>query len=351
MADPGQRPARPEDEGAGPAPGRRGHRDHRPRGPRSGRGRGPGGHGVPAVVNVAPVLDRSVSERRAAHPRAGGGPADRRARRRRCSRSFATATRSRSSAARFAATGRCWRRAASSSAAELAEQLRASAQRVDEALIDFAENTMTHLREEGELLAGGLELPRTRTRFRDRHVLIVVRGTTYRKDLRALRAYIRGRRPAAGRAWTAARTRSSRRAGSRTWCSATWTRRATTRFASGAELIVHAYPDGRAPGAGASRSSGSSTRSSASVGTSQDVAMLLAYEKGAGLIVSVGAHFNLVEFLERSRGGDVVDVPDPPAGGGAPGRRQGREPALQPRRHAAASWRCSWRRRWSCWRS
>jgi uncharacterized membrane-anchored protein len=38
-------------------------------------------------------------------------------------------------------------------------------------------------------------------------------------------------------------------------------------------------------------------------GTSQDVAMLLAYEKGAGLIVSVGAHFNLIEFLDRSREG------------------------------------------------
>ena len=31
--------------------------------------------------------------------------------------------------------------------------------------------------------------------------------------------------------------------------------------------------------------------------------MLLAYEKGAALIVSVGAHFNLIEFLDRKRGG------------------------------------------------
>ena len=31
--------------------------------------------------------------------------------------------------------------------------------------------------------------------------------------------------------------------------------------------------------------------------------MLMAYEKGAGLIVSVGAHFNLIEFLDRSREG------------------------------------------------
>ena len=31
--------------------------------------------------------------------------------------------------------------------------------------------------------------------------------------------------------------------------------------------------------------------------------MLMAYEKGAALIVSVGAHFNLIEFLDRSREG------------------------------------------------
>ena len=38
-------------------------------------------------------------------------------------------------------------------------------------------------------------------------------------------------------------------------------------------------------------------------GTSEDVAMLLASEKGAELIVSVGAHFNLVEFLDKQRSG------------------------------------------------
>jgi uncharacterized membrane-anchored protein len=41
----------------------------------------------------------------------------------------------------------------------------------------------------------------------------------------------------------------------------------------------------------------------AAAGISEDVAMLLAHEKGAALIVAVGTHFNLVEFLERSRAG------------------------------------------------
>ena len=68
-------------------------------------------------------------------------------------------------------------------------------ERIDEALAEFAENTMAHVRQEGELLAGRIDFPGTRTDFRDRHVLIVVRGTTYHKDLRTLRAYIQDVRP------------------------------------------------------------------------------------------------------------------------------------------------------------
>ena len=72
----------------------------------------------------------------------------------------------------------------------------------------------------------------------------------------------------------------------------------------GAELIVHAYPDGRAPGRERLESTAaSSTSSSRPPGTSQDVAMLLAHEKGAELIVMVGAHFNLIEFLDKNRAG------------------------------------------------
>ena len=71
----------------------------------------------------------------------------------------------------------------------------------------------------------------------------------------------------------------------------------------GAELIVHAYPDGRAPGRERLERSGSTTMVAPAVGTSQDVAMLLAYEKGAELIVCVGAHFNLIEFLDKNRAG------------------------------------------------
>jgi uncharacterized membrane-anchored protein len=185
---------------------------------------------------------------------------------------------------------------------EVADQLAEHGRRIDAALADFAENTMSHLREEGQLLARGIEVPRTRTRFRDRHVRIVVRGSTYRKDLRALGPYIRGVRPLL----------VGVDGGADALLEAGWKpdvvlgdmdSASDEALRCGAELIVHAYPDGRAPGADRLERMGLDHNMVRSVGTSQDVAMLLAHEKGAGLIVSVGAHFNLVEFLERSRAG------------------------------------------------
>jgi uncharacterized membrane-anchored protein len=187
-------------------------------------------------------------------------------------------------------------------APELAEELSEHRQRIDEALAAFAENTITRLREEGDLLAGRIELPRTRTVFRDRHVLIVVRGTTYRKDLRALRAYIRDVRPVlvgvdgGADAILEEGLRPDLVVGDMDSSS-------DEALRCGAELVVHAYPDGHAPGRARLERLGLDHKTLRAVGTSEDVAMLLASEKGAGLIVSVGAHFNLVEFLDKARGG------------------------------------------------
>ncbi len=56
----------------------------------------------------------------------------------------------------------------------------------------------------------------------------------------------------------------------------------------GAELVVHAYSDGRAPGRELLEELGVRYKTVAAPGTSQDIAMLIAAEKGAELIVSVG---------------------------------------------------------------
>jgi uncharacterized membrane-anchored protein len=72
---------------------------------------------------------------------------------------------------------------------------------------------------------------------------------------------------------------------------------------SGAELVVHAYPDGRAPGRDRLDAMGLPYKVVPAPATSEDVAMLIAAEKGADLIVTVGSHFNLVEFLDKNREG------------------------------------------------
>ena len=184
----------------------------------------------------------------------------------------------------------------------LARELDAQRARIDRALRDFTENTLAHLREEGGLLYGTIDLPETRTRFRDRHVLIVVRGTDHVRDLRALRAYIEDVNPilvgvdGGADAIVGEGLMPDVILGDMDSA-------CETTLRSGAELIVHAYPDGEAPGAERLRRFALPHTVVPSAGTSQDLAMLLAYEKGASLIVSVGAHFNLVEFLERDRGG------------------------------------------------
>jgi len=184
----------------------------------------------------------------------------------------------------------------------LEERFERQRERVDEALAAFAENTVAHVRQETDLLAGGIEFPPTRTSFRDRHVLIVVRGDRHRRDLKALRAYIRDVRPLVvavdGGADGAleAGLKPDLILGDMDSAS-------DAALRSGAELIVHAYPDGRAPGRQRLLDMGLAHMLVPAAGTSEDVAMLMAYEKGADLIVSVGAHFNLIEFLDRKRAG------------------------------------------------
>ena len=188
------------------------------------------------------------------------------------------------------------------SLADLELRLSEQRDRIDQAIADFATNTIEHVREESGLLSGEIDLPATRTRFDGRHVLIVVRGPTYREDLAALNAYIRDVRPLIiavdGGADAVLRAGLKPDVILGDMDSAT-----DGALRCGAELIVHAYPDGRAPGRERLEEGGLDHLSIPAAGTSQDVAMLLAHEKGAQLIVMVGAHFNLIEFLDKNRAG------------------------------------------------
>src|SRR4051812_3286200 len=175
-------------------------------------------------------------------------------------------------------------------------------QRIGEALAAFAENTIAHVRDERELLAGRIDLPEFTTQFRDRVTLVVVRGVDHQKDLRILRPYVRDLRPVlvavdgGADALLAEGFQPHMIVGDMDSAS-------DTALRCGAELVVHAYPDGRAPGRDRLDGLGLAYKVVPAPATSEDVAMLIAAEMGAELIVAVGTHFNLVEFLDKARGG------------------------------------------------
>jgi uncharacterized membrane-anchored protein len=185
---------------------------------------------------------------------------------------------------------------------DLERRFEAQRDRVDEALAEFAENTVAHVRQETDLLTDSIDFPATRTSFRDRHVLIVVRGEGHERDLKALRAYIRDVRPVVVAVDGGAD--GVLKAGMKPdMILGDMDSAGDAALGCGAELVVHAYPNGRAPGRERLLDLGLEHTLLPAAGTSEDVAMLMAYEKGADLIVSVGAHFNLIEFLDRNRGG------------------------------------------------
>ena len=185
---------------------------------------------------------------------------------------------------------------------ELAAALAEQQSRVTEALEAFADNTMRYLREEGRLLAQGPDFPTLRTSFRDRHALVVARGPGHKRDLRIVRSYVRDFRPVlvavdgGAEAILEEGWKPDLIVGDMDSVS-------DRALQGGAEIVVHAYAAGGAPGEERLRRLGLDYHRVAAPGISEDVALLLAHEKGAELIVAVGTHFNLVEFLERDRAG------------------------------------------------
>ncbi|BCJ67949.1 putative cytokinetic ring protein SteA [Polymorphospora rubra] len=166
----------------------------------------------------------------------------------------------------------------------------------------FAANTMEYLKQERDLLFDGVGVPEIETRIGGRHCLIVVRGYDYKADLDVLRPYIREYKPVligvdgGADALVEAGYTPDMIIGDMDSVTDDVLR-------CGAEVIVHAYPDGRAPGLARVQQLGLSAVTFPAAATSEDLAMLLADEKGASLLVAVGTHATLVEFLDKGRGG------------------------------------------------
>ncbi|MFP5579091.1 MAG: putative cytokinetic ring protein SteA [Acidimicrobiia bacterium] len=169
----------------------------------------------------------------------------------------------------------------------------------------FAENTLRYIRAEGHLLVDEPDVPEVPgVDFRGRHVLIVVRGLGYKDDLQLLRrsGYIADQKPVliavdgGADALLAMGRKPDVIIGDMDSVS-------EEALSCGARLIVHGYRDGRAPGASRLEQLGLEYEVYGSEGTSEDIAMLLSYEKGCELIVAVGTHNSMVEFMDKGRAG------------------------------------------------
>ena len=187
---------------------------------------------------------------------------------------------------------------------ELVERVAVARDNVGEQLELFAANTLEYLRRERHLATDQPDLPLTTVQFKNRQTLIVVRGIDFREDLLALHrsGYIRELKPVligvdgGADALLALGLTPHIIIGDMDSVS-------ESALRCGAELIVHAYAGGRAPGAERLREMGLQHLLFEAPGTSEDIAMLLAYERGTELIVAVGTHNSMEDFLDKGRQG------------------------------------------------
>jgi uncharacterized membrane-anchored protein len=184
----------------------------------------------------------------------------------------------------------------------LAQRLEDAKLNIGTELRAFARNTLEYIDFEAEETFRPLDLPPLRTKVRGRHALVVVRGLDYKHDLKTLRAYIREYRPVliavdggADALIDMGRTPDI--------IIGDFDSLSPLAMHCGADLVHHVHPDGRDPGREQLEQAGVAYETFMTEGTSEDAAMLLAYEAGAELIVAVGTHATMVEFLDKGRKG------------------------------------------------
>nr|WP_204618397.1 putative cytokinetic ring protein SteA [Desulforadius tongensis] len=182
------------------------------------------------------------------------------------------------------------------------QKMEESKNNINNTLAKFVQNTLDYAQNEIDLICKELPIPNINTVFKNRHTLIVVRGHNYKEDLMAIKSYIDEVKPVL----------IGVDGGADALLEFGYTPDiiigdmdsiSDSTLKCGAELIVHGYPDGRAPGLERIKKLGLKAKVFAARGTSEDIAMLLAYEKGTDLIVAVGTHSNMLEFLEKGRKG------------------------------------------------
>ncbi|PTX52187.1 putative membrane-anchored protein [Melghirimyces profundicolus] len=182
------------------------------------------------------------------------------------------------------------------------ERMKEAAKNFEGTLDSFVDNTLRYADRERPMLNRPLPVPVLTTPIRGKNAVVVVRGGGHEEDLGAVRSFVRERNPVLFGVDGGADALLEQ--GFQPDIILGDMDSVTDRaLMSGAELIVHAYPDGRAPGLKRVECLGLTAHVLPYPGTSEDVAMLLAHQKGAERIVMLGSHSNTVDFLEKGRKG------------------------------------------------
>lgn len=185
---------------------------------------------------------------------------------------------------------------------KIEELLQVGYDNIEEELDKFIENTLDYAKREKGLVLGKIAIPEISTKMKKRHVLVVVRGRDYKKDLSAMRNYINEINPiligvdGGGDALMEFGYTPDMIVGDMDSVS-------DRCLKAAGEIVVHAYPDGRAPGLERVESLGIDPVVFSTPGTSEDITFLLAHHYGASLIVALGTHNSMIEFLEKGRSG------------------------------------------------
>lgn len=185
---------------------------------------------------------------------------------------------------------------------EVEQQIKKAYENLSTELDRFIDNTIEYAKKEKGFILGEVEVPKVNTNYANKHVLIVVRGQDYKEDLGTMLSYIEEVKPilvgvdGGADALMEFGYTPDVIVGDMDSVSDEALKKAK-------EIVVHAYTDGRAPGLKRVQDLGLDAIVFPAPGTSEDIAMLIAYEYKAELIVAVGTHSNMIDFLEKGRKG------------------------------------------------
>ncbi|SMB95026.1 Uncharacterized membrane-anchored protein [Desulfonispora thiosulfatigenes DSM 11270] len=184
----------------------------------------------------------------------------------------------------------------------LTQNMKIAQENSNEQLCKFLNNTLYYAVKEKDIFLSELEYPTIRTNIKGKQVVVVIRGKGYKNDLLSMKEYIKENRPlligvdGGADAILEIGLKPDLIVGDMDSVS-------DEALCLNCERIVHAYTNGSAPGIQRLKALGLDYITFAAPGTSEDIAMLLAYEKGAEKIIAIGTHTNMIDFMEKGRNG------------------------------------------------